>query len=79
MAKFIEIKQECSFGTFRRCEYTGELEMAREIVYEQTYINVDRIETIFPQGDRCEITLIGGKRITAMHSAIWVLAQINGQ
>lgn len=79
MAKFIEIKQVCQVTRVQRCELFEELEEVRDVVYDTTYINVDRIETVFPQGDSCIINLVGGERITAKHSAIWVLAQINGQ
>jgi uncharacterized protein YlzI (FlbEa/FlbD family) len=79
MAKFIEIKQASTVTHYKGTEIPGFVDEVREVVYDTTYINADRIESIFPQGDSCIITLIGGERITAKHSAIWVLAQINEQ
>lgn len=79
MAKFIKITQACSVSRYQRCEYTGEMEAVRDVVYDPIYINIDRIESIFPQGDKCIINIVGGERITAAHPALWVLAQINGQ
>lgn len=79
MAKFIEIKQASFVTRYKSTEIPGFCDEVRDVVYDTTYINADRVESIFPQGDSCIITLIGGERITAKHSAIWVLAQINGQ
>ena len=79
MAKFIEIKQESTVTHYKGTEIPGFVDEVREVVYDTIYINADRIESIYPQGDKCIITLIGGERITAKHPAICVLAQINGQ
>lgn len=79
MAKFIEIKQASVVTHYQSTDIPGFRDEVREVVYDTTYINADRIESIYPQGDSCIITLIGGERITAKHPAIWVLAQINGQ
>lgn len=79
MAKFIEIKQACFVTRHKSTEIPGFMDEVRDVVYDTTYVNADRIESIFPQGDSCILTLIGGERITAKHSAIWVLAQINGE
>lgn len=77
MAKFIEIKQASVVTRYKRTDIPGFVDRISEVVYDITYVNADRIEQIFPQGDRCILTLIGGERITAKHPAIWVLAQIN--
>lgn len=74
MSKFIKIPTTSRVERFDR-----EIkDYVTDFVKESIYINVDRIESIYPMGDTCMINLIGeDNRISCGLSAEEVYNQIN--
>lgn len=71
MAKFIEIQQSISV-----LDAAG---IYKEIDHEPIFVNIERIETVKPQGKGCIIRLIGeNNSIITDHSVVYVMGLING-